>query len=159
MYTYTLYLTYLSSNYIMIENNEIKIKDLPLLIFLSPIRVLNSLWRESITLGQKSFTLVCQRHQLLTGFLAKGYLPGVSCQSRLSANDKGDNGMIPGAVHRSPGTCLTAEENLEKPQLGNFRWRLCDQWSPQMGTLICKWDRLDRSRLYFIPIRGNSFIT
>ena len=28
------------------------------------------------------------------------------------ANDKGDNEMIPGAVHRSPGICLTAEENL-----------------------------------------------
>ena len=34
----------------MIENNEIKIKDLPLLIILYPIRVLNSLWREFITL-------------------------------------------------------------------------------------------------------------
>ena len=29
------------------------------------------------------------------------------------ANDKGDNEMIPGAVHRSPGTYLTAEENPE----------------------------------------------
>ena len=27
------------------------------------------------------------------------------------ANDKGDNEMILGAVHRSPGICLTAEEN------------------------------------------------
>ena len=26
-------------------------------------------------------------------------------------NDKGDNEMIPGAVHRSPGICPTAEEN------------------------------------------------
>ena len=33
------------------------------------------------------------------------------------ANDKGDNEMILGAVHRSPGICLTAEENLIKPQL------------------------------------------
>ena len=32
------------------------------------------------------------------------------------ANDKGDNEMIPGAEHRSPGICLRAEEN----------W-LCDQ--------------------------------
>ena len=38
---------------IIIENNEIKIKDLPLLIFLYPIKVLNSLWRESITLFHK----------------------------------------------------------------------------------------------------------
>ena len=28
-----------------------------------------------------------------------------------AANDKGDNEMILGAVHRSPGICLTAEEN------------------------------------------------
>ena len=27
------------------------------------------------------------------------------------ANDKGDNEMIMGAVHRSPGICRTAEEN------------------------------------------------
>ena len=33
------------------------------------------------------------------------------------ANDKGDNGMILGAVHRSPGICLTAEENPRKTQL------------------------------------------
>ena len=34
-------------------------------------------------------------------------------------NDKGDNEMILGAVHRSPGICLTAEENPRKPQLGD----------------------------------------
>ena len=34
------------------------------------------------------------------------------------ANDKGDNEMVRGAVHRSPGICLTAEENPRKPQLG-----------------------------------------
>ena len=34
------------------------------------------------------------------------------------ADDKGDNEMILGAVHRSPGICLTAEENLRKLQLG-----------------------------------------
>ena len=28
------------------------------------------------------------------------------------ANDKGDNEMIPGAMHRSPGISLKAEENL-----------------------------------------------
>ena len=28
------------------------------------------------------------------------------------ANDKDDNEMISGAVHRSPGICLTAEENF-----------------------------------------------
>ena len=35
------------------------------------------------------------------------------------ANDKGYNEMILGAVHRSPGICLTAEENPRKPQLGD----------------------------------------
>ena len=50
-------------------------------------------------------------HQLLSGFLAKGHLPRVSRQSRLSVNDKCDNEMIQEAVHRSLGICLTAEEN------------------------------------------------
>ena len=30
------------------------------------------------------------------------------------ANDKGENEMILGAVHRSPGICLTAEENRQE---------------------------------------------
>ena len=30
------------------------------------------------------------------------------------ANDKGDDEMMPGPVHRSPGICLTPEENLGK---------------------------------------------
>ena len=34
------------------------------------------------------------------------------------ANGKGDNEMILGAVHRSPGICFTAEENPRKPLLG-----------------------------------------
>ena len=33
------------------------------------------------------------------------------------ANDKDDNEMILGAVNRSPGICLTADENYRKPQL------------------------------------------
>ena len=35
------------------------------------------------------------------------------------ANDKGDNEMILGAVHISPGICLTAEQNSRKPQIGD----------------------------------------
>ena len=55
------------------------------------------------------------------------------------ANDKGDNEMILGAVHRSPGICLKAEENSRKPQLGDHLMKgLCDQSSPQMGTLSSK---------------------
>ena len=34
-------------------------------------------------------------------------------------NEKDDNEMILGAVHRSPGICLTAEETSRKPQLGD----------------------------------------
>ena len=55
-------------------------------------------------------------------------------QSRLSVNDKGDNEMIPAAVHRSPGIYLTAEEIPGKPQLRDLLMELCDQSSPQMGT-------------------------
>ena len=54
----------------------------------------------------------------MSGFLAKAHVPRVPRQSRLSAN-KGDDEMIPGFVHISPGICLTAEENPEKPQLGD----------------------------------------
>ena len=39
-------------------------------------------------------------HQHLSGFIVNGHLPRVSCQSRLSANDKGDNEMTTGAVQR-----------------------------------------------------------
>ena len=37
------------------------------------------------------------------------------------ANDKGDNEMISGAVHRSPGNYITAEENPGKSQPGDCR--------------------------------------
>ena len=49
----------------------------------------------------------------------------------LVANDKGDNEMILGAVHRSLDICLTAEV---KSQLGDHLMKgLCDQSSSQMG--------------------------
>ena len=55
------------------------------------------------------------------------------------ANDKGDNEMILEAVHRSPGICLTAEENPRKPQLGDRLMKgLCNQSLPQMGSLSSK---------------------
>ena len=55
---------------------------------------------------------------LEVGFLANVHWPRVSCQSRLSTNDKDKNEMIPETMHRSPGIYLTTEENSEKPQLG-----------------------------------------
>ena len=55
------------------------------------------------------------------------------------ADDKGDNKMIQGTVHRSPGICLTCEENPRKPQLENRLIKgLCDQSLPQMGSLSSK---------------------
>ena len=70
------------------------------------------------------------------GFLVKGHLPRVPCQSLLSANDKGDNEIIPGAVHRSP--CIAADENPGKPQLGDSRLRLYEKPPLQMGSLTSK---------------------
>ena len=61
-------------------------------------------------------------------------------------NDKGDNEMVMGAVHRSPGICLTAEENPGKPQPGDrLMKRMCDQSSPQIGSLSSKWGLQDRT--------------
>ena len=50
-----------------------------------------------------------------------------------------DNEMTQGAVLRSPGIWLTAEENPGKPQLEDRLMKgLCDQSSPQMGFLSSK---------------------
>ena len=55
------------------------------------------------------------------------------------ANDKGDNEMILGAVHRSLGIFLIVEENSRKPQLGDrLMKRLCDQSSSKVGSLTSK---------------------
>ena len=55
------------------------------------------------------------------------------------ANDKDDNEIIPGAVHRSPGICLMAEETPKKCKLRDslMKW-LCNQSSPQIGSLSSK---------------------
>ena len=66
----------------------------------------------------KSFKLVSMAvpRTSVRMLLPKGHLPRVS---RLSANDQGDNGMILGVVHRSPGIYPTAEDNLGKLLLGD----------------------------------------
>ena len=69
--------------------------------------------------GQESFKLVWRCHQLLSVFLVTGLLPRVSRQSHLSISDESFNEVVPGALHISLGICLTAEENPEKPQLGD----------------------------------------
>ena len=66
--------------------------------------------------GQKSFKLVWRCHQLLSGILANDHMLRVS---RQSTNDKSDNEMIPGVVHRSSGIYFTAEENPGESQLGD----------------------------------------
>ena len=68
--------------------------------------------------GQKRFMVMRSCHQLLSAFLANGHLPRLSCQSSLTDNDKGDNGVKQETVHRSPCIYLTVEENPRKPQLG-----------------------------------------
>ena len=45
--------------------------------------------------------------------------PSVASVTSVANIDKGDNEMILGTVYRSPGICLTAEENPRKPQLGD----------------------------------------
>ena len=62
--------------------------------------------------SQKSFKLV-------RGSLTNGHSPRVSRQSRQSANDNGDK-MIPGAVQRYLGICLTTGGYPEKSQLGDY---------------------------------------
>jgi hypothetical protein len=47
--------------------------------------------------------------------------------------------MISGAVDISPDIRLTAEENAEKPQLGDRRMKgLCEQSLPQKGSLFSR---------------------
>ena len=43
------------------------------------------------------------------------------------ANDKGDNEMILGTVHKSPGISVTADETPRKSQLGDSR----------LGNILC----------------------
>ena len=74
-------------------------------------------------------------------------------------NDKGDNAMILGAVHRSPGICLTAEENPRKPQLEDRLMKgLCDQSSNEVGRItqhvrkVRRKERRSRVRLVYDSI-------
>ena len=49
-------------------------------------------------------------------------------------DDKGNNEMIPGTVHRFPGVCLTAEEKPGKAQLGDRLMKgLCDNHCLKCG--------------------------
>ena len=57
--------------------------------------------------------------QFLSGFLANAHVPRVSRQSRLSANDKGDNEMMSRAGYKSAVIYLMVEENPGKHRLGD----------------------------------------
>ena len=93
----------------------------------------------AIGCGQKNFTLLWQCQQLLSRVPNQRPLASSVASVTLIANDKGDNEMILGAVHRSPGICLTVEENPRKPQLGDPLMKgLCDQSTLQMGSLSSK---------------------
>ena len=62
----------------------------------------------------------------------------MSHQSHLLANDKGDNEVKPGAMHRFPGIYLMAEENPGKSQLGDNLMKAvtshCLKWGPLRYT-------------------------
>ena len=52
---------------------------------------------------------------------------------------KGNNKMIPGALHRSRGISIANVENPGKRQVGDSLLKgLCDQSSPQMGSRFSK---------------------
>ena len=68
-------------------------------------------------LRPKSSIFVRRCHQLLSGIIANDHLPQVSRRSRSSANDKGDNEVKPGAVHKSACIYSMAKETPRKPQL------------------------------------------
>ena len=65
----------------------------------------------------------------MSEFLAKDHLPRVSHQS---VNDKGDNEMIPGAVHRSPGIYLTVRKPSDKGCATSYRLK----WDPSPSNEI-----------------------
>ena len=65
--------------------------------------------------------------------------PALVRVSRLSTNDKGDNKILLGTVHRSPGIYFTVEENLS--------WETVDEgcvtshrlkWSPLPTNNFCR---------------------
>ena len=58
------------------------------------------------------YASVAELPALVSKSIAKRNMPPVSHQPHMSANDKGDNKLMPGAVYKSPGICLMAEENL-----------------------------------------------
>jgi len=55
------------------------------------------------------------------------------------ANDKGNNEIKPGTVHRSPDIYLMTEENPRKSQLQDHLKIRCDKSSLQLGSFTSKY--------------------
>ena len=119
----------------------------------------NLLSMEPWSMAKKTFELVWRCHHLLSGFLAKGHLPWVSCQSRRSL-------MIRAIMKLSRGQCtdlLALTYCWGNPQLGDRLMKgLCDQSSLKMGSLTNMWDKscydlIPNPRVYCscTPIRIN----
>ena len=70
--------------------------------------------------GQKNFVSVAVPPAPVRVPSQRPLAPSVASVKSVT-NDKGGNPMILRAVHRSPGICLTAEQNPRKPQLGSRR--------------------------------------
>ena len=66
---------------------------------------------------------------LLFGFLSKGHIPKVSCQSRMS-NKKGNYAVQLAAVHEYPDIYPLAVEKLLKFQPGDCTTSHCLKWAP-----------------------------
>ena len=74
------------------------------------------------------------------------------------ANEKDGNEMNPGVVHRTPGICLTAEENPGKSQLGDRLMKgLCDsnrlKWGPFPLNKVGRIAQLTAYSLYITIIK------
>ena len=61
------------------------------------------------------------------------------CYVSPSDNDKGDNGVKSGAMHKSPGVYLKFEENSGKAQLGNRLVKVVRPVSAPNGSLTTCW--------------------
>ena len=97
-------------------------------------------------------------HRLKWGLFPPNEVSRISVAAVTSvANDKDDNEMIRGAVHRSPGICLSAEENPGKPHLGDRLKKTSHQlkwgsFSPNdIGRIFQHFRKGEGRKIYFYP--------
>ena len=89
---------------------------------------------EPWTAAKKAFSQCGGATSSCPGSQPKALAPSVASVTSV-VNNKGDNEMILGAVHRSPGICLTVKENPRKLQLGGHLIKGCEtnhrlKWGP-----------------------------